>query len=164
MNGLLRTLIKPDWDDDPKRSEILDAANLLQVGEFQLVQLAYKDWYREELAEDKIDKIFGEYMFKKIIPIWATFYARDIKKLDKTNALNIYDEKYHIYDYEFGEYYNEKERRNRGILYATIVAIVFIASHYMAISYVEDEGSAGFYPPYIEKSVVFPELDKDKKQ
>ena len=52
MNGLLRTLIKPDWDDDPKRSEILDAANLLQVGEFQLVQLAYKDWYREELSED----------------------------------------------------------------------------------------------------------------
>ncbi len=163
MHGLLRTLIKPDWDDDPKRSEILDAANLLQVGEFQLVQLAYKDWYREELAEDKIDKIFGEYMFKRIIPIWATFYARDIKKLDKANALNIYDEKYHIYDYEFGEYYNEKRRRNRGILYATIVAIVFIASHYMAINYVEDEGSAGFYPPYVEKSVVFPELDKDKK-
>ena len=163
MNGLLRTLIKPDWDDDPKRSEILDAANLLQVGEFQLVQLAYKDWYREELPEDKIDKIFGEYMFKKIIPIWATFYARDIIKLDKANALNIYDKKYHIYDYEFGEYYNEKERRNRGILYATIVAIVFIASHYMAISYVEDEGSAGFYPPYIEKSVVFPELYKEKK-
>ena len=163
MHGLLRTLIKPDWDDDPKRSEILDAANLLQVGEFQLVQLAYKDWYREELSEDKIDKIFAEYMFKRIIPIWATFYARDIKKLDKANALNIYDEKYHIYDYEFGEYYNEKQRRSRGILYATIVAIVFIASHYMAISYVEDEGSAGFYPPYVEKSVVFPELDKDKK-
>ena len=164
MNGLLRTLIKPDWDDNPKRSEILDAANLLQVGEFQLVQLAYKDWYREELSEDKIDKIFAEYMFKRIIPIWATFYAKDIKKLDKANALNIYDEKYHIYDYEFGEHYNEKERRNRGILYATIVAIVFIASHYMAINYVEDEGSAGFYPPYIEKRVVYPELYKNKKQ
>ena len=163
MNGLLRTLINPDYDDDPKRSEILDVANLLQVGEFQLLQLAYKDWYREELPEDKIDKIFGEYMFKRIIPIWATFYARDIKKLDKANALNIYDEKYHIYDYEFGEHYNEKERRNRGILYATIVAIIFIASHYMAINYVEDEGSAGFYPPYVERSVVFPELDKDKK-
>ena len=24
MNGLLKTLIKPDWDDNPKRSEILD--------------------------------------------------------------------------------------------------------------------------------------------
>ena len=27
MNGLLKTLIKPDWDDNPKRSEILHAAN-----------------------------------------------------------------------------------------------------------------------------------------
>ena len=45
MNGLLKTLVKPDWDDDPKRSEILYAANLLQIGEFQLIQLAYKVWY-----------------------------------------------------------------------------------------------------------------------
>ena len=31
MNGLLKTLIKPDWEDDPKRSEILLAANLLHL-------------------------------------------------------------------------------------------------------------------------------------
>ena len=40
MNGLLKTLIKPDWDDSPKRTEIIQAANLIQVGEFQLIQLA----------------------------------------------------------------------------------------------------------------------------
>jgi hypothetical protein len=34
----------------------------------------------------------------------------------------------------------------------------------MAINYVEHEESAGFYPPYIEKRVVYPELYKDKKQ
>ena len=49
MNGLLKTLIKPDWDDNPKRSEILNAANLLQIGEFQLIQLAYKVWYNKNL-------------------------------------------------------------------------------------------------------------------
>ncbi len=52
MNGLLKTLVKPDWDDNPKRSEILQAANLLQIGEFQLIQLAYKVWYQQELPED----------------------------------------------------------------------------------------------------------------
>ena len=36
MNGLLKTLIKPDWDDNPKRSEVIQAANLIQIGEFQL--------------------------------------------------------------------------------------------------------------------------------
>jgi hypothetical protein len=32
----------------------------------------------------------------------------------------------------------------------------------MAANYFEEP--AGFFPPYIEKSVVFPELYKDKKQ
>ena len=164
MSGLLKTLIKPDWDDNPKRSEILDAANLLQIGEFQLSQLAYKVWYRENLSEDKINKIFSEYMITGIVPIWVTYYAKDILKLDRANVLDSYNEKYHVYDHEFGTYiYDEKQRRRRGVLYATIIAFVFIASHYMAINYVEDEESASFYPPYIEKRVVYPELYEDKK-
>ena len=165
MNGLLKTLVKPDWDDNPKRSKILYAANILQIGEFQLIQLAYKVWFREDLPENKINKIFEEYMIRGIMPIWVTYYAKDIIKLDDANVLNGYDEKYHIYDHEFGTYiYDNKQRRRRGVLYATIIAIVFIGSHYMAINYVDDEGSAGFYPPYIEKRVVYPELYKDKKQ
>ena len=165
MNGLLKTLIKPDWDDNPKRSEILHAANLLQIGEFQLVQLAYKVWYGKDLPEDKINKIFSEYMVTGIIPIWVTYYAKDILKLDQANVLDSYNEKYHVYDHEFGKYiYDEQQRKRRGILYATIIAFVFIASHYMAINYVEHEESASFYPPYIEKRVVYPELYKDKKQ
>ena len=165
MNGFFKTLLKPDWDDDPKRSEIIYAANLIQVGEFQLIQLAYKSWYRQELSEDKVNKIFSEYMYRNITPIWVRYYAKDIIKLDNVNVLNGYDERYHVYDHEFGAYiYDNKQRRRRGVLYATIIAFVFIATHYMAINYVEDEESASFYPPYIEKRVVYPELYKDKKQ
>jgi len=163
MNGLLKTLIKPDWDENSKRSEILDAANLLQIGEFQLIQLAYKVWYGENLPEDKINKIFNEYMITGIIPIWVTYYAKDILKLDRANVLDSYNEKYHVYDHEFGAYiYNDQQRKRRGVVYATIIAFVFIATHYMAINYVEGEESASFYPPYIEKRVVYPELYKDK--
>ena len=161
MNGLVKTLIKPDWDDNPKRSEILNAANLLQIGEFQLIQLAYKIWYKEDLPEDKINKIFSEYMVTEIIPIWVTHYAQDILKLSKANVLDSYNKKYHVYDHEFGDYIpDEKRRKRRGIFYATIIGIVFIGSHYMAINYVDIEESASFYPPYIEKKVVFPELYK----
>ena len=91
-------------------------------------------------------------MVTGIIPIWVTYYAKDILKLDKANVLDSYNKKYHIYD--------NKQRRRRGILYATIIIFVFIASHYMAINYVGDNESAGFYPPYIEKQVVYPELYK----
>ena len=162
MNGLIKTLLKPDWDDNPKRSEILHAANLLQIGEFQLIQLAYKVWYKKDLPEEKISKIFSEYMVSGVIPIWVTYYAKDIIKIEKANALNSYDKKYHIYDHEFGGHiYDEKDRRRRGIFYATIIAFVFIATHYMAANYVEEPAS--FYPPYIEKSVVFPELNKKEQ-
>ena len=74
MNGLLKTLIRSDWDDDPKRSEILHAANLLQIGEFQLIQLAYKVWYNEDLPENKINKIFNEHMFIRRAEISALLF------------------------------------------------------------------------------------------
>jgi hypothetical protein len=162
MNGLLKTLIKPDWDENQKRSEILHATNLLQIGEFQLIQLAYKVWYKENLPEDKINNIFSEYMITGIIPIWVTAYAKDILKLDQANVLDSYNEKYHIYDHEFGAYiYDNKQRRRRGVLYTTIIVCVFVITHFMAANYVEEPAS--FYPPYIEKRVVYPELYKDKK-
>ena len=162
MNGLLKTLVKPDWDDNPKRSEILHAANLLQIGEFQLIQLAYKVWYKENLPEKKINNIFSEYMITEIIPIWVTYYARDIIKMEHANVLNSYDEKYHVYDHEFGEYiHDSKQRKKRGIFYAMIIAIVFIGSHYMAANYIEEP--AGLFPPYVEKKVAFPELYEKKK-
>ena len=162
MNGLVKTLIKPDWDDNPKRSEILYAANLLHIGEFQLIQLAYKVWYKEDLPEEKISRIFNEYMITGIIPIWVTYYAKDIIKLDQANVLDNFNEKYHVYDHEFGRYISsEQQRRRRGIFYTIIIGFVFVATHYMAANYVEEP--AGFYPPYIEKSVVYPELYKKDK-
>ena len=157
MNGLLKTLIKPDWEENPKRSEIIHAANLIQIGEFQLIQLAYKDWYNEELHESKINNIFNEYMLTGIIPIWVTEYAQTIIKLEKANVLDYYNEKYHVYDHEFGKHISdEKQRKSRGIFYTILIGFVFVASHYLAINNVDEP--AGFYPPYVEKKVVYPEL------
>jgi len=159
MNGLLKTLINPDWDNNPKRTLIIEAANLIQIGEFQLIQLAYKTWYKEDLPEEKINNIFNEYMVSKIIPIWVTSYAQDILKLDKAGVLDDNNKKYHIYDNEFGEFIiDEKERKKRGIFYALIVVFVFVGSHYMAVKFSGE--SASFYPPYIEKKIVYPELYK----
>ena len=159
MNDLIKTLLKPDWDDSPKRSEIIQAANLIQIGEFQLIQLAYKSWYKKDLPVDKINYIFNEYMVTGIIPIWVTYYAKDIIKLDKANVLDSNNERYHIYDNEFGKQIsNEKQRKNRGIFYTILIGLVFIGSHFMAINTVDEP--AGFYPPYIEKKIVYPEVYK----
>ena len=65
MKDFIQTMIKPDWDDNPKKEEILFAANLLEIGEFQLLQLAYKDWYGEELPERLIHSIIKDEEDKK---------------------------------------------------------------------------------------------------
>ena len=162
MNGLLKTIIKPDWDSNPIRSEIIQAANLIQIGEFQLIQLAYKSWYNKDLPEDKINFIFNEYMVSGIIPIWVKYYAKDIVKLDNANKLDSYSKRYHVYDHEFGKSItSDQEIKRRGIIYTIIISFFFIASNYVAINFTEE--SAGFYPPYIEKRVVYPELYKKKQ-
>ena len=94
-----------------------------------------------------------------IIPIWVIYYARDIIKMENAKVLNSHDEKYHVYDNEFGSYIrDDKDRKRRWIFYAIIIGFVFIASHYVAANYSEEP--AGFYPPYVEKRVVYPELYK----
>ncbi|MAJ23475.1 MAG: hypothetical protein CMI75_06805 [Candidatus Pelagibacter sp.] len=155
MNNFLKTLIKPDWDDNPKRSEVLLAANLLQVGEFQLIQLAYKVWFKKELPEDKISNIFSEYMITGIIPIWVTYYAKDIIKLENAKKLDSEQEKYHIYDHEFGnKILDDKKRKLKGIQYSLIIAFIFFFSHYIAIKDTKESNM---------QNILFPYIQKDKK-
>ena len=121
MNGLLKTLIKPDWDENPKRSLVIQAANLVQIGEFQLIQLAYKSWYGNDLPEERINTIFNEYMITGIIPIWVTYYADTILKLDKAKVLDSYNEKYHVYDHEFGETIFDEKKKKKTLQFQTIL-------------------------------------------
>ncbi|MCH7542778.1 MAG: hypothetical protein IIB65_03995, partial [Proteobacteria bacterium] len=45
MSNLFQTLMRPDREESEQRAEVARAANLLQLGEFQLLQLAYHDWH-----------------------------------------------------------------------------------------------------------------------
>ncbi len=58
MINFIKTLIRPDQEEDPERTVVARAANILQVGEFQLMQLAYHDWYGQELPAALCDQLF----------------------------------------------------------------------------------------------------------
>ena len=51
MQGFFKTLIRPDQEEDPERTLVARAANVLQVGEFQLLQLAYHEWHGHDLPQ-----------------------------------------------------------------------------------------------------------------
>jgi len=94
-------LFHPDHDEQSEREEIACAANLLQVNEFQLLQLAYKDWFNKEIPSRECDRLFEDYMMHKDVPHWVHHYARRIIGLDAAGSLNDRDADYHRYDSQF---------------------------------------------------------------
>ncbi|MCW8835400.1 MAG: hypothetical protein OQJ99_03405 [Rhodospirillales bacterium] len=102
--NFFKVMISPDREEleNAERSQVADAANLLEVGEFQFLQLAYHDWYAEDLPEALIDKLFADYMLRSAVPNWARHYARKILELEEGGALDSNDPIYHRYDHAYG--------------------------------------------------------------
>lgn len=103
LSGLLETLLHPDQEELETKDRLVvnEAANLLQVGEFQLIQLAYRDWHGDDLPEAMVALLFKEYMLRDAVPHWARHYARTI--IDGFERGNI-DENaahYHRYDHDY---------------------------------------------------------------
>ena len=101
MTGFFETLIRPDRDDDSQCGEIARAANLLQIGEFQLLQLAYFAWHGQEMGERESNATFQTYMIEGHVPPWARHYARQIIAKAELGDLKDGDPGYHRYDSEY---------------------------------------------------------------
>ena len=101
--NLFHTLMRPDKEEleHGERVLVAKAANLLQVGEFQLLQLAYRDWHNKDLPEALVSQLFSSYMFKDEVPHWARHYARKIVDADENGALNDNEPSYHAYDHDY---------------------------------------------------------------
>jgi len=98
LKGLWRALAHPEEDVHPDRILLADAANLLQIGEFQLLQLAGRQWLGRDLTPEEIDRWFRRLVYRDEVPQWARVYAREILRLDRDGKLNPDRVEYHHYD------------------------------------------------------------------
>lgn len=75
-----RALLNPQAEEleFPERLEIASAANILDVGEFQVLEMAYRAWYGRDMPPAMVDSIFRQYMYRSVVPHWARHYARRI--------------------------------------------------------------------------------------
>lgn len=97
----LQALLHPDHDEDPERALIIDAANLLQVGEFQLLQLAYERWHGREMTAAEGDYYFHLFMLKRRNLPFVLHYARQIVALADAGRLDDAAPEYHRYDRDY---------------------------------------------------------------
>jgi len=65
------TLLNPDLDEFPNRTIVCNAANLLDIGEFQFLQLAFVHWHGRDMRQDETGAIFDSFMVHSEVPGWA---------------------------------------------------------------------------------------------
>ena len=146
--SLWKTLLHPDREEVEMKDRlvVISAANQLQVGEFQLLQLAYRDWYGEDLPAALVSKLFTSYMLHNRVPHWARHYARHIIDGHERGDLDDNAPIFHRYD---DDYHTQVPRGVQRFCVA--VAGVFIAvfgSIYVANQVVDT--TASMLPPYFE--------------
>ncbi|MEE8350673.1 MAG: hypothetical protein V3R37_00560, partial [Rhodospirillales bacterium] len=128
------------------RLVLIAAANQLQVGEFQFMQLAYREWHDEELPDARVSKIFTNYMLKSEVPFWARHYARHIIDGCEDGSIDDNAPQYHCYDHEYGQPVPHGVRR---FCVAVACLVIFIGGGIL-LAHVSVKNPASMFPPYLE--------------
>ena len=149
LSSFWKTLLNPEYEEIEmkERLVVISAANQLQVGEFQLLQLAYWQWYDKELPEALVSKLFTSYMLHHRVPHWARHYARLIIEGHERGEIDVNAPKYHRYDYEY--HTSVPLGVQRFCLATAGVMIAVFGSIYIANQVVD--GPASLLPPYFEE-------------
>lgn len=150
MSAFWRTLVKPDFDDDPEKSLIAKAANILQIGEFQLIQLAYHAWHGCDMQSDELDRLFAPYMLHNDVTPWMRHYARSIIGGFERGKIDIDDPAFHRYD---NDYVSKAPHGLRPFIIAcVVVSLVVFGSLWISQLSIEEGGSV--FPPYFERNII----------
>ncbi len=146
MKDFFKTLWRPDREENPEMTLVAQAANILQVGEFQVLQLAYNEWYGQDMPDYMSDRIFKTYMLCNQMPDWALEYAVRIIRQDEIGLIDSCDAAYHRYDQD---YVTHVSRGVRQFTYACMILASVLVVSFLAGKTAEIEATS-IWPPYFE--------------
>ncbi len=63
--------------------QVQAAANVLDVTEFRLFELAYRDWFGKLGQEGELEKLYMLYWFTGLAPSWVRHYSRQVMSLSR---------------------------------------------------------------------------------
>ncbi len=147
MQGLFKTLLRPDREEDPEATLIARAANILQVGEFQFLQLAYADWHGRDMPADLCTSLFRAYMMYNEVPVWARHFARWVIRQEEIGEIDSQDAQFHRYDHDYVTYVPQGVRK---FVVATMI-VAFIMVTAILAGHLSGVESTSVLPPYFQK-------------
>lgn len=152
--NFFEVLLHPDQEEleFKERALVCSAANVLQVGEFQLLQLAYWEWFDKDLPEALVARLFSDYMLLNEVPHWARHYARLVLMREERGLLNVNDPGYHRYD---NDYHTTVPRGVRRFCAAVGILALFMVSALLVAGMVVTEPTS-LLPPYFDKEELQP--------
>jgi hypothetical protein len=59
---------------------VLNASALLEISEYDFFRLAYFRWHGEIADERAMEGQFAAYMFREVVPLWVTSFARLVEQ------------------------------------------------------------------------------------
>lgn len=126
---------------------VSSAANLLQVGEFQFLQLAYREWFDKDLPEALVARLFSSYMLHNEVPHWARHYARSILSREERGQLDENDPTFHRYDHDYHTFVPQGVRK-----FCTAVALLtmFMVTALLVAAMTADKPTS-LLPPYFSE-------------
>jgi hypothetical protein len=72
----------------PDVVSVLDASAALEVTEFRLFELAWREWFGVRPDETRMEHYFAAYMFADRVPYWVRSFARKILELEAKGCLD----------------------------------------------------------------------------
>lgn len=154
------TLFHPDRAENRQRSEVAQAANILQVGEFQFLQLAYHHWYGQDMPKRLCDTLFREYMLRNRVPSWARHYARQVLMADEQGRIDDQEPHWHRYD---EEYVTHVPNGVRLFVLASLLVFGVLTVSVLFSTYVTKAGPQ-VLPPYFQDEDVSPKRAMDLRE
>ncbi|MBL6933215.1 MAG: hypothetical protein ISR45_09725 [Rhodospirillales bacterium] len=150
--NLFQTLLSPDKEELENGERVLvgKAANILQVGEFQLLQLAYRDWHNKELPEALVSQLFSSYMLRNEVPHWARYFARNIIEASEKGALNDNEPSFHDFDHNY--HTSVPGGLRRFWVAVGVLAVAMGGAIVLADLSIVKTGSSGIFPPYLDQN------------
>lgn len=124
--NLWEIVFHPEREEQSARGEIIDAANQLETGEFQVLQLAYLENFGRPMEEARAREYFQSYILANKVPWWARAYARRILELARENRLDMSDPHYHQFDSECYRESGQKHHAFWPLVGMAVLILIFI--------------------------------------
>ena len=76
-----------DEDIGPDVQAVLNTSALLEITEFEVFRIAYRDWFGRRAADNIIEPFYTDYMFNEVVPAWVRHFTRLVLQLAREGRL-----------------------------------------------------------------------------